>query len=98
MLEIAGIILQRVEDKAREILKQVDDAKPKRSWLLSEKKKEQKEKSGAIGKELNDMLILPPECWAEKNTHLSRAIELLQLKDDSSFIICFVRFICMYDM
>lgn len=36
------------------------------------------------------MLILPPECWADKNTHLYKAIELLQLKDTSALAIPFV--------
>ena len=42
---------------------------------------------------VNDMLILPPECWADKNTHLYKAIELLQLKDTSALAISFVSFL-----
>lgn len=59
-MEIANIILSRIEERAREILKQVDDMKPKRKWLLSDKKKEEIEKYTTIGKECmiwNDALI-----------------------------------------
>lgn len=41
------------------------------------------------------MLILPPECWADKNTHLYKAIELLQLKDTSALAIPFVYFLSL---
>ena len=89
IIEIGGIVLKYLETCAREILKEVDNNKPKRKWLLSDKQKAQLERSENIDKELNAMLILPPECWAEKNTHLTKALEYLQLSDNTTFIIDF---------
>lgn len=37
------------------------------------------------------MLTLPPECWAEKNTHLSKTLELLHLTSDVTFFLNLVR-------
>lgn len=53
LIEVGNVILSRIEERAREILKQVDELKPKRKWLLSDKKKEEIEKYTAIGKECN---------------------------------------------
>ena len=89
IIEIGGIVLKYLETCARAILKEVDNSKPKRKWLLSDKQKAQLERSENIDKELNEMLILPPECWAEKNTHLMKALEYLQLNDNTTFIIDF---------
>ena len=89
IIEIGGIVLKYLETCARAILKEVDNNKPKRKWLLSDKQKAQLERSENIDKELNAMLILPPECWAEKNTHLMKALEYLQLSDNTTFIIDF---------
>ena len=58
LIEIGNVILSRIEERAREILKQVDELKPKRKWLLSDKKKEEIEKYTAIGKECNNYSTL----------------------------------------
>lgn len=44
------------------------------------------------------MLTLPPECWAEKNTHLSKTLELLHLTSTTSFFLNFVRMACGGDV
>lgn len=89
IIEIGGMVLKYVEARARDILKEVDSAKPKRKWLLSDKQKAQLERSELVRKELDAMLILPPECWEEKNTHLVKALQLLQLTDSITFLIDF---------
>ena len=48
---MGGMALKNMEARAREMLKEVDEAKPKRKWLLSDKQKAQLELYEAVNKE-----------------------------------------------
>ena len=58
LIEMGVIALKNVETRAREILKEVDEAKQKRKWLLSDKQKAQMELYEAVSKERTVMCMM----------------------------------------
>ena len=85
--EICSEVLKDIEVRARDILKEIDDTKPKLKLFMSGKQKQQSAKNELLSKELNELLVLPSNNWAEKNVHLAKALELLGTSDSTAFII-----------
>lgn len=49
--EICSEVLKDIETRAREILKELDDTKPKLKWILSGKQKQQSVRNEELSKE-----------------------------------------------